>query len=222
MADEKPVKGPPHMSYRTFANYLEALQGGIPGRIDRSVLGNYSGVAQSLLLGALQFFDMIDTDGHPTEFLERVVSAPSEGRKKLLAVALESRYGYLFRGGFNLEKATTRQLHEQFEKAGISGDTVRKAARFFIFAARDAGIPLSKFIKAPRAPRSPAPRQPRAARVNGGTTDAGRINPEAPPATPGQTPYQVLIEMLDPANMDENERLAIWTLLQYLKKRESE
>jgi hypothetical protein len=38
--------------------------------------------------------------------------------------------------------------------------------------------------------------------------------------TQPKTPYQVLIEMLDPENMEEKEREAIWTLLQYLKKRE--
>ena len=225
MADEKqrPKLTPPYLSYRTFRNYLEGLATGIPGRIDRSVLGNFSGIVQSQLLGTLQFFEMIDAEGHPTEFLDRVVSATPDVKKKLLTLALQSRYPFVFRGGVDLTKATTRQLHEQFEGAGISGDTVRKSVAFFIFAAKDAGIELSKFIKAPRSPRGAGARQtiraPRSA-TNGWASNGNSESNQGrtPPGPPSR--YQVLIEMLDPINMEEKEREAVWILLQYLKKRE--
>jgi hypothetical protein len=219
---ESPRITPPYLSYRTFQNYIATLKGGIPGRIDRSGLGNFSGIVQSQLLSALQYLELIDADGHPLELLEELADASPEGKKKLLTALLERRYAFLFSGAVNLSSATTRQLHEQFEKVGISGDTVRKSVSFFVLAAKDAGLPISKFIKTPRA-RAVGLRPGRpVAKANGApmtTVSEGRA-----PMTPTQpkTPYQVLIEMLDPENMEEKEREAIWTLLQYLKKREVE
>src|SRR5262245_51299380 len=61
---------PPYLAYRTLKNFLDALKKGIPGRIDRSVLSNLSGGAQSMLIGALRFFALIEADGTPTDTLE--------------------------------------------------------------------------------------------------------------------------------------------------------
>src|SRR5262249_23493371 len=57
---------------------------------------------------------------------------------------------FLFDKGFEIQKATTRQLQERLSRAGASGQTVRRCVAFFVTAATDAGIPLSPYIKSPR------------------------------------------------------------------------
>lgn len=141
---------PPYIPYRTFRNWLDGLKAGIPARIDRSVLGNMAGIVQSQLLATLRYLNLINQEGAPTDLLEKLSKADGPDRQKLERDLLKAAYPFMFATGFNLQAATPRLVEEQFEKAGVSGDTVRKCVAFFLLAAKDAGLPISPHLKTPR------------------------------------------------------------------------
>ncbi len=185
MAENKKDRpAPPYLPYRTFSNYVDSLGGGeIPDRIDRSVMGKLSGLMQSQLLAALRYLRLIGEDGKPAETLEKLVANEGQDRQKVFGEVLKAAYPFLFEAGIPLQKATTSQLHEQFEKNGATGDTVRKCVAFFALAARDAGITLSPHVKMPRrgGRRSNAGQR---ARRGQGVTGNGGGGAEGPPPTP--------------------------------------
>jgi len=212
---------PPYLAYRTFRNYIDGLKGvGIPSRIDRSVLGNMSGITQSQLLGTLQFLGLIQQDGKPTARLQKIVDSEGSGRQKELRDLLKAAYPFLFDSDVDLAKATPRQIKEEFGSFA-SGQTIRKCVAFFIRAARDAELPLSPHIKAPRAPRGSGQRRKTKTGGNGKTGQP--LAPAGGQSEPQPTSvYDILIGILDPVGMNEEEVKAIWTLIQYVKKREQE
>ncbi|MYH27289.1 MAG: hypothetical protein F4137_00175 [Acidobacteria bacterium] len=215
---ERRKQVPPYLPYKTFSNTLAGWLVALPGRIDRSVLNSYSGAMQSWVLAALRYFSLIDADGHPTERLQQLVSAEGEARQKLLKVLVDEGYPFLIGPGFDLSKGTAAQLDEKFRGAGANGDTVRRCVAFFMGLAKDAGIPLSPYLKPTRRKltngRKAQSRKPRE-----------QDKPEIPPTrTPPQggterPDYQVLYDLLDPADMDEAEQQAVWTLLRFLKRK---
>src|SRR5882762_4209962 len=146
--DSTPNFTPPYLAHRTLRNFFDSLRAsGIPGRIDRSVLKSLSGGAQSMLIGALRFFDLIGPDGAPTNMLERLVKAESDERNKIMADLLRKHYYFMFPPAFDLERATMKMVREAFEKETGGGDTSRKAMVFFLLAAKETGVPLSSYIK---------------------------------------------------------------------------
>lgn len=147
---ERKLTAPPYLSYRTFRNWLEGQKAGTHARIDRTVLRNMSGMIQSQLLSALRNLGLTDADGKPTQQLEKLSMSDGPERQKILREVLKSSYPFMFSEGFNLQTATPGMIKEQFEGAGVSGDTIRKCVSFFLFAARDAGLQLSPSVKTPR------------------------------------------------------------------------
>ena len=209
----------PYGPYRTFRNYVDGLRTGMPQRIDRSVLGTLSGAAQSQLIGALRYFDFIKADGTPTDRLRKFVAADKPEQERMLREMIRNVYPFLFKESIDLQRVTPTILNDAFAKAGASGDTVRKAVVFFMFAAKDAALPLSPFIKLPRLGKAIARRR---TRTNGGQTTVVSPGAPAPPdAAPSQSPYDMLIAILDPDSMEEEEQKAVWTLIRYLKRQES-
>lgn len=149
MKDEKVGRKvlPPYLPYRTFRNFMDSLLvGGIPGRIDRSLMGSMSGTTQSQLIATVRYLGLVSAHGVPTERLNRLVNSEGPERQKVLREILTSAYSFLFEEGFVLQKATAKQLEEQFAKAGASGETVRKCVTFFTAAAKAAGLPISPYI----------------------------------------------------------------------------
>lgn len=214
---------PPYLPYKTFRNFIDGLRVGIPGRIDRSVIPSLSGVTQSMLIGALRYFNLTNSDGRPTELLGGLVSAEPVDRQRLLQNLLRTGYPFMFSGTINLENATTKEVQEAFAGAGVSGDTVRKAVAFFLAAAQDADIPLSQYIKVRRLVTVLAKRRGGTKRAERAGREEGRPETGLRVQTNSQkTPYEMLIEILEPESMDEEEQKAVWTLIRYLKKREGE
>ena len=74
MIDDKGKRTlPPYVSYRTFRNFIDGLQMGIPARIDRSYWGDrYSGSSGTQLMTALRFLGLIDSHGTPTTRLRQL------------------------------------------------------------------------------------------------------------------------------------------------------
>ena len=153
--NDKPKKlAPPYVPYKTFRNFLDSMRIAIPGRIDRSLMSSMSGSLQGQLIAALEYLQLIQSGtGAVSEKLAKLVRADGEERQQLLSDIIKTSYRELFCDGFNLQNATSQQIHEQFGKYGTSGDTTRRCIAFFMNACEDAGVTVSPHFK-----RSPGPR----------------------------------------------------------------
>ena len=164
---------PPYLAFKTLKNFLETLRPGIPSRIDRSLMGTYSGTVQGQLLNTLQFLGLISADGIPSDRLNSLVHSEGPEQQKNLSNILAERYPYLFEDGFDLQNATATHLLEQFAKFEATGDTLRKALTFFLAAAKEAGIRISPHVRQSSGPKR------------------GSSRTRKPKTTPQQTPAPV-------------------------------
>ena len=146
---------PPYISYRTFHNFLEELQQGVPSRIDRSYWGErMSGSTGTQLVTALRFLGLIDGNEAPTDRLRKLAMLKGNSKTEYLRQITTDSFGFL--SGVDLQQATYAQLEEAFRNAfQLTGDVSRKCIKFYVAIATDAGFSLSKFItKRLRSPRS--------------------------------------------------------------------
>jgi hypothetical protein len=145
--ESAPKFQPPYMSWATFEGIIEGFtRTGIPDQIDRSVLSSRSGGDQSQFLRAASNFGLIDGEGIPTPRMESLVR-DLDRRGEILKEILTESYPTVVTLGTG---ATQQQLEEAFRSFGIEGETVRKAIAFYINAAKQADIPLSRHFKATR------------------------------------------------------------------------
>jgi hypothetical protein len=216
-------QAPPYIAYQTLKTLVGNMkQHGVPGRIDRSVLGNFSGAVGGQLMTALKFLDLTDKDGHPSPLLARLVEAyGSEDWGPKLAEILKRAFAPVFQ--LNLETATAGQFNERFAQSFEGeGDTLRKAITFFVNAVRDAQIPISVYILKNKKPRA-VPTKKRSPRATGKSSNGSVKDPPPPPPPPPPADgvakpmeYQLLDLMKD--GMSDDERSAVWTLINYLKR----
>jgi hypothetical protein len=196
---------PPYVSYRTFRNFIEGLQLGIPSRIDRSYWGDkYSGSTGTQLMTALRFLGLIDSNGVPMTRLKQLVSAKGAQRASILQQIAYIAFNFLSEGLLNPEVATYAQLEEIFyTNYQVTGDVSRKCIKFFVSMESDAGVSLSPFImKKSRAKRVGSGRKKNSVRTN--------RNALVPPKTNNIPPNNNWHEMVlakfptfDPAWSDE-------------------
>lgn len=139
---------PPYVSYRTFRNFLNGLQQGIPARIDRSYWGDrWSGSTGSQLVAALRFLSLVDSNGVPTNRLKQLVSARDTQRTEILRQMASEAFAFLLRGSLDSQTATYAQIEELLHNTyQVTPDVSRKCIKFFVGLASDAEIPLSPFI----------------------------------------------------------------------------
>ena len=148
---EKPLS-PPYLPWKTLENFIQRLKSGvIPSRIDRSVMSSFSGSIQAQLITTLRYLNLSNDQGSPTEKLEKLVVSDGAEKQKILSDVLSSSYPFLFNKNVDLNKITFAQISDLFVEAGATGETTKKSIRFFLSAAKDAGINLSPHIKKPRA-----------------------------------------------------------------------
>src|SRR4051794_2377384 len=103
---------PPYLSYRTFRTFVDSFQQGIPTRVDKSLMRSLSGSAQSSLIGALFFLNLIRDTGAPTDHLTKLVTSEGTERQRVLREVLEAGYSSLFGDGFDLSRATQHEFTE--------------------------------------------------------------------------------------------------------------
>ena len=147
---EEKSPSPPYLSWMTISNYFRSLYQAIPTIIDTSGMYRMSGSNRNLVLNALKYLTLIDKDGKPKDELKQLVeySTEPEHRDKyqqILKQVLQTSYPMFF-NGFNLSTAYPNSFSEKFKNAGLSGETVRKAEKFFLDAAKDAGLTISPHI----------------------------------------------------------------------------
>ena len=159
----EPVRTVPYISFRTLFNLIEKLAStGMPPQIDRSFLTQSEG-GKTQILQALRSLELIDQSGAVTDKLTAIVNADAD-RPKLVGDMLRARYPELVQLGGN--NATQTQLEEVLKREGVSGDTLRKAAGFYLKAAEYAGVKVSPHWKTPSVGRGVAGK-PRVRRQQG-------------------------------------------------------
>ncbi len=139
---------PPYISYRTFQNFLDRLQQGIPARIDRSYWSDkLSGSTGTQLVSALRFLKLVDANGVPAATLKLLVQARGAQRVEALSQIANNTFGFVLAGSLDPESATYAQLEDVFTKTfELSASVRRKCVKFFVAFATDAGVALSPFI----------------------------------------------------------------------------
>lgn len=169
---KKPI--PPYVAYKTFINFVNGLKQGIPNRIDKSVI-RLSGAAQSQLIYALRFFDLIEPDGKPKESLARLVNSEGAERKKLLKEMTLRAYDFFFSSSLDLNNATGKQVEELFGEHGVQGETARKAISLLLLFAKETEIKMSPHLKVPRTRRSASRRRSGQNDQNGGDESVSTV-----------------------------------------------
>lgn len=173
MADPAKKTVPPYSTYKSFTNFISGLrEHGCPSHITRSLLpGSNSGKAA---MGAtLRSLDLINSKDEPTEKLKQLVNS-EDNYNALLKDILYASYPFLSDGSLDLANTATEKVVEKFKDLGAGGSTISKCMAFFLAAAKDAGIEVSKYVKAPAPDRT-------------GPTRKGkqRSKSEKPPLDPG-------------------------------------
>src|SRR4051812_2241078 len=111
-----------YMFWATLENLFEKLdKGGVPPKIDRSILGGAEGY-KTLVLAGLKWLGLIAGDGRSTPRLEQIIAEPNK-RQALIAELLREKYPKQIELGET--NASQRDLEISFEP--LTGDTARKA-----------------------------------------------------------------------------------------------
>lgn len=156
----------------------------MPLRLDRAMLIGLSDPYRAQVMQAFRAFGMIDAAGAPSRDLHELVTRPAD-RRHLLAEMIRHRYPEavtLVAGD-----GTPALLTDEFKRGGLSGDTLRKAAKFFLHAAYYAGIPVNDRFRERRTPAEPLRRRAdgRTAQSVSPGSRVGRITGDRPIDAPG-------------------------------------
>ena len=200
---------PPYVSYRTFRNFIDGLQMGMPSRIDRSYWGErLSGSNGTQLMTALRFLGLIDSDGIPQTRLRQLVSARGTQRSEILKQIAYTTFSFLAERSLDPQAATYSQLEEAFYNTyQVTGDVARKCIKFFVSLESDAGIILSPFImKKSRTLRADSVRKKILKKPSAGTIQNSVTSPVTDSIPTQMTWYEMVLAKFptfDPAWSDE-------------------
>jgi hypothetical protein len=95
-------------------------------------------------MNAYRYFHFVDVNNKPTPEFQKLVKSKNEERKAQIKMMLEIGYPEIMM--HDLSTMTPKMLDEQLDKYNVSGDTKKKAATFFLQAAKFADVPLSSFL----------------------------------------------------------------------------
>ncbi|MDE0432905.1 MAG: DUF5343 domain-containing protein [Bryobacterales bacterium] len=214
---------PPYISFKTLLTLMKELEEhGMPNRIDRSVLGRFSGSSGSQLMVALRWLGLVDADMKPQPALNSLVEAfETPEWPAALGSLLKDRYRFAI--ALDLSKATPSEFSDAFRKFGAKEAVAAKCKRFFLQAAQASDIEVNqRLLQRAKPQRSPRQRPARAGSQSGESPGPPNSPESRNPPIVEPSHYDLLIEILDPAEMSEEEQQAVWTLIRYLKAREDD
>ena len=133
-----------YLPFKTFLSAIEALEHGIPKKIDRTIWRTQAYVVQTQIIMALRFLGLLDNEDNPTPKLHQLVENKDD-RKRVLHTILEDSYRHLV--ALDLTKTTPKMLDDEMEKYSVSGDTKKKAVRFFLQAAKYVEMPMHPLLQ---------------------------------------------------------------------------
>jgi len=175
---------PPMVSFKTVSNTLADFKakGVIPPTIDKRLWPNFSNTVSTQLVATMKFLGLIDEAGVPTQMLRLLVEHHG-GDEWASALELAIRTAYAPVMDVELDKVHGSHLRDKFKEAfGVEGDPQRKAIAFFLFAARDAGMKLSPYLKLrERGPSRGGPRKKREKSEGAGADGHAREEKLTPP-----------------------------------------
>lgn len=151
MEDAPKKTVPPYATYKSFTNFINGLrEHGTPKHITRSMLpGSNSGkAAMSASLSAL---GLVNDKDEPTALMRQLTDSVKD-YGTILREILEGSYGFLTDGSLDISDTTTDKVVEKFKELGANGSTITKCMAFFLSAAADAKITVSRWVKTPAAP----------------------------------------------------------------------
>jgi hypothetical protein len=122
---------------------IEALEHGIPKQIDRTIWRSQSGFVQGQIMMALRFLSLVDDADRPTAGLHRFIDGKDK-RPELVRALLHHAYRDLI--DRDMTKMTPKMLDEAMEQYSVTGDTKKKAVRFFLQAAKFAELPMHPLL----------------------------------------------------------------------------
>ena len=147
----------PYVAFEAFRALLAAFAAaGIPRRIDHRDIPQSSTVVASQLLTTLRFLGLVDEMNAPTPAMAEITGALGTDRwPGQLAQLVQRAYGPMLRE--DLGAADLREFQERFGAAYPAAANVqRKSRAFFLRAAEEAGISISRDIRRSIKPRSSA------------------------------------------------------------------
>ncbi len=178
MPDDTSKKpAPAYSTYKTTMSFVDGLADAMPTVIDRSIMSKMSGSGQAALLSSLRFLKLIDGNDTPTPLMSKLAGSQGDERKAALNEMLSGSYELI--ETLDLSTATAKQVNDWFRDQGVQGSTVSRAFTFFVSAADEAGITLSKWLR---------DNKPKTSSNGGGAgtrkTATKRSPRKKPPATP--------------------------------------
>jgi hypothetical protein len=216
----------PYVSFTALKKLLArmAVEGGPPGRVDKSYLTGMSGGYQAQLLLALRSLDLIVMDGSPTDDLKRL-TADLDGE---LPAFMQRKVTFLYPEAVELAKTsgTAAQLAEKFKEAfGFTGSTLEGAIRFYLDASQFASMPLSINFRAPKRARKPNARRTAPAKAKG--SDDSRDKQDSPKIAPMLSSTQrvelssggnlVVTMTVDLFSLSDDDRTFVFDLIDRMK-----
>jgi hypothetical protein len=178
--DMAAVSGTPaaYLPFRTFLSAIDSLEHGIPKQIDRTIWRSQSGIVQGQIMIALRFFGLLDDEDKPTPALHRFVDGKDK-RPELIRALLHYAYRDLI--DRDLTKMTPKMLDEAMEQYSVTGDTKKKAVRFFLQAAKFAEVPMHPLLSGQiRNTMGRKPRRKSLPRENGAPPEESSSRSESP------------------------------------------
>lgn len=213
---------PPYVPYKSWETFVGKMKStALPSHIDNSIMNGLSGTVRSQLVIALRFLGMVTGDDNAVQapFREIVAAYDTEEWTTVLARHILRAYQPIV-DGLHITSATQAQVIDRFRKAGVEGDTAKKASRFYLAAMKAAGADLSPHLKL-RERASGSGRARRAAKgerakAAGNQTPVVPTTPATPPPPPDGTmvysfnlPNKPTVTVTVPKDMTERE----WALV---------
>lgn len=232
-----PVNSATAAPYAPAAAILDVIKRhrtrGLPSPVDSEVLGR-AGVPESLLartLQAMKTLDLLDAEGRPTETFEGLRLAPEAGYVDRLGQWLNGAYADVLKF-VDPATASETDLRDAFRSYTPIGQQARMVTLFTgLYAA--AGIGPEK-EGSPRSVRRGAKTSGSTAPVNAGgapkrpsqgdAKPAPEVKPakDPDPAAEGMSDKALeykLVDLLKNQDIADEQRAAIWSLIQYLAGR---
>jgi Family of unknown function (DUF5343) len=181
MADEAKKATPAaYLPFKTFISSIEALEHGLPKKLDRTVWRSQSGIVQGQIMMALRFFSLIDDEDQPTKLLHELVEK-RDLRPRIVGDMVQSSYASIL--ALDLTKMTPKMLEDAMNNYSVQGDTRRKAIAFFLRAVKYAELPMHPLLSAQTRNSTNGFRKKRKPKDTSGTD--GIVLPPSPPPSDG-------------------------------------
>lgn len=207
-------------SVKTAARTMK--EHGIPSRIDRSVLTNFSGSVASQIMQAFKFLGLTTENGQPTKELRALIEAADNEERWATTLAHILRRAYEPMFALDLETASPSQFVQHFRKNYPGAENVsRKSLTFFVNALQDAKIPVSTYILKNKKPRSGGAKKritkPQIAKRYAQPSEFVDDESGETLMLRNDKPSERLLDLLDPSEMGHEEQTAVWTLIKFFK-----